>query len=310
MALNVDRIKNGQPWSVDNFFAWQKVGQEDVRSLAEGLLVGYETIVWPRLMRTFRRVSIEEEAPLPLNSWLTYNSRPDTLIERISDNTLWYLEDKTTSWMDSLLHYPKNVQLHATAFCVEQKLKDGRRIDGALVQGMYKGFAKQGQFYHPLVYAYCKEGRHGIVPDLWTHKWTRGYERTAVKNYPGGVREWIKKLPEEELQKVFGNSPPVTLNRELAAAYLVQTEMREEEIKNFHADERENGIVNDLDRVFPQHFNQCDEFGKSKQECRNKDLCFNPTTKKFPLEVYKWREPHHENEKIDFKERFGKEQTN
>lgn len=301
MARQVERIKKGEAWGVEGFEAWEKVGKEDVVDLATGLLTGYEDVVWPRWMKHHTPVEVEAESPLILNPSLTYNSRADTLLEG-EDGSLTYLEDKTTKWMPSLLTYSKNVQVHATALCIETQLPNQRRVDKCIVQGMYKGFVKEGNFYHPLVWAYRKEGRVGIVPDQWTPKWKSGWERSRVATYPGGVRAFIKTLDDNALGEVFGNSEPVMINRELAMAYLVQAEIREGEIAEWH---QEGRPLDRLDRVFPQHFDQCEEFGKSRGPCRNHGLCHEPTIQRFPMEIYKWREPHHENELAAFREEFG-----
>lgn len=307
MARQVERIKNNQPFSLEGFTeGWTRpeVSKGEVRELAEGLLVGYETVVWPRWMARHRRFEVEEETPLPLNENLIYNSKADTLLEDKETGSLTYLEDKTTKWLPSLLTYSKNVQVHATALCIEAKLPDQRRVDRCVVQGLYKGFVKEGKFYHPLVWAYRKEGRVGIVPDQWTPKWRGGWERARISTYPGGVRAYIKTLSETELGEVFPNSEPININRDLAVAYLVQTEIREGEIAQWHAMPETLKATN-LDRVFPQHFNQCEEFGISRSPCRNHALCFEPTTQKYPMSLYKFRVPHHENELKQFKEEFG-----
>lgn len=301
MARQVEKVKRKEGWDVLNFKAWDNVSEEDVKDLATGLLTGYEDVVWPRWMRHHKPLDVEAESPLILNPSLTYNSRADTLLEG-EDGSLTYLEDKTTKWMPSLKTYGMNVQVHATALCIETQLPNLKRVDKCVVQGMYKGFVKEGKFYHPLVWAYRKEGRVGIVPDQWTPKWRAGWERTRVALYPGGVRAFIKTLDDNALGEVFGNSEPIPINRDLAMAYLVQAEIREGTIAEWHNNGRRES---ELDRVFPQHFDQCEEFGKSRGPCRNHGLCHEPTTARFPMTYYKWREPHHENELEDFKKEFG-----
>lgn len=291
MAEQTARIKEGKPFELGDF------AQGDERALAEGLLTGYETIVWPRWMRDYDLVAIEKECPRLLAEGLTYNSRPDTIVRRKSDRTLWYgPEDKTTGWLDTLLGYAHNVQLHATAQCIEDHY-DGERIAGAIVQGLYKGFVKEGRLYHSLVYAYVKEGRAGIVPDQWSVKWQRGWDRTPVAQYPGGVREWIKKLTAEDLAAIFPNSEPVTLQRNFTSEYFAQVvneEKRIEGSKPFGGWDEDS-----IRRTFPQSFNMCDNYGGFKKPCWAKELCYNPTTRRFPMTLFKKREPHHENEAME-----------
>lgn len=289
MADQVAAIKLGNIPNTDEF------ANPEEKALAAALLTGYKEIVWPRWLREYEVVAIEQEMPLQLTDWLTYNSRPDTITKRKRDNTYWYgPEDKTTAWVDSLLNYGNNIQLHATAVCIENNMPEVQ-IAGCLVQGLYKGFVKEAKLYHPMVYAYRKEGRPGIVPDQWSAKWVRGWERTPTQYYPGGVSAWIKQMSEEDLAGVFPTSEPVTIKRPLVNSYLAQVVQRESEIEQW----RKEGAKTDdetLNRVFPQHFNQCDSFSKGRAACQFKEACFSPTAKKFPLTFYKYRNPHHTNE--------------
>lgn len=287
MAEQTANIKLDKPVTTEKF-----VGEE--KALADALLTGYKEVVWPRWVRDYELLAVEKEMPLLLTDWLTYNTRPDTVMRRRVDGTVWYgPEDKTTGYIDSLLNYANSVQLHATAFAIEDNLKES--VAGCLVQGLYKGFEKEKKLYHPLVYAYMKEGRAGIVPNQWSAKWVRTWERTPIAYYPGGVSAWIKQMAEEDLVGVFPNSEPVMIKRPFVKSYLAQVVQRESEIEAW----RQDGAKTDeetLNRVFPQHFNQCDSFSKGRAPCQFKDACFSPTAKKFPLTFYKYRVPHHENE--------------
>lgn len=293
MADQIAEIKRGNAPTLDAFATAD-------RPLAHALLTGYRDVVWPRWLQSYEVLAIEQEFPILLTPWLTYNSRPDTVMQRIVDRSIWYApEDKTTAWVDSLLGYAQSIQLHATGLCIEKYPgKDGQpiRIAGCIVQGMNKGFEKEGKFYHPLVYAYRKEGRAGIVPDQWDIKWTRNWERTAVAEYPGGVAAFLKKLKPEQLSDIFPCSEPVVLNRPLAESYLAQTVQAESRIEEW----RQGGSKTDdatLNVYFPQSFSQCDAFGKSRKPCVFKEACFNQTAKRFPLTFYRHRQPHHPNEK-------------
>ena len=284
MAEQTANIKQGKAWNLESFQGLERL-------VAKALLIGYEKIVWPRWLRDFDLVSIEEEQPKQLADWLTYNSRPDTIMRRKSDGSLWYgPEDKTTAWVDSLLDYPKNIQLHATGLCIEHNREE--KLAGALVQGLYKGFEKEGKLYHPLVFAYCKEGIPGVVPDQWNAKWTRNWERRCTDEFePGGMEGWILKQPEEVIAECFPMSPPTMLRRDLAEKYLKQVLHREAAVRTFHEQEGR-----EMDVTFPQHFNQCDGFSKGRKPCQYRELCWNPTAARFPLTFYKHRTPHHANE--------------
>lgn len=285
VAEQLQQIKLGKAWVVPP----QLSG--DSALLAEGLLYGYETRIWPKWLKHYELVGTEVEQPLALTDWLIYNSRPDTLTRRRSDGILCYgPEDKTTGWVDSLLTYRNNIQLHATAIATE-KVR-GEPVGLCLIQGLYKGFVKEGKLYHPLIYAYMKEGRAGIVPDQWSAKYQRGngWERVATTNSEGGVRGWVDAADEATIASVYPNSEPVTPNGTLVEAYFKQLILSEAAISQWHQQGCPEG---ELDRVFPQNFNACDDFGGFKRQCEWHGMCYNPTTRKFPLSLYKKREPHH-----------------
>lgn len=275
MAEVTANIKLGKPWSLDAF-------SPSMKDVGEALGLGYEHIIWPGWLKEFDLVEVEAEKPKRLAPELIYNSRPDTVMRRKSDGSLWYgPEDKTTAWVDSLLNYAKDIQLHATALCLEEV--NGEPVAGALVQGLYKGFIKEEKLYHPLVWAYYKEGLAGIVPDQWSTKWVRGWERANTATYPGGRLAWIKKQTESVIAECFPCSPPIMLRRDLAESYFAQTLLREQEIAE---------AAGSLS-VFSQNFSQCDQFSKGRSPCQFKDLCWSPTAQKYPLSLYKFREPHH-----------------
>lgn len=284
MAEQVQEIKQGRPWDAKGF-----VGRAGV--IARALLTGYEIWVWPQWAKAYEVVSTEQECPIELAPGIIYESRPDTITRRKSDGTLWYgPEDKTTSWPRSILGYGRSIQLHATAHCAEQVR--GEPIMGAIVQGIYKGYEKEGKFYHPLAYAYHKEAIPGISPAQWSSKYKYGWERASTSEYPGGVKGWIEKQPIEVMQEVFPQSQPVMLNRPLIKAFFSQALTRIKQIVRWQESDTATQAAT-LDETFPQHFNQCDSFGLGHKECIYKPLCFNPSTQKFPLTLYKKRVPHH-----------------
>lgn len=290
IADQLQKVKRGEPWVVPPLGG-------DEQLLAEALLYGYQRWVWPKWQQHFDLIGTEVEQPLQLNEWLVYNSRPDTLTRRKRDGVLCYgPEDKTTSWVDSLLTYRNNIQLHATAVATERVI--GEAVGVCLVQGLYKGFSKDEgfgkRFYHPFVYAYRKEGRAGIVPDQWSAKYKPGWDRVPTTEFEGGLRGWIDAATPEMVQAVFPASEPVTPSRRLVEAYFKQLELRELTIRAWHEAGRPLGA---LDSLFPQNFSQCDEYGKSRKPCQWRELCYNPTAQKFPLQFFQKREPHHDNER-------------
>jgi len=261
--------------------------------LQAGLLEAYRTIVWPRWMREFELLHTEVEVGIQLTPDLFYMARPDAVIRRKADQTVWILSDKTTSLSaDTFVRlWDKSVQNHAECVAVERTL--GLTVSGFYTQGWVKGYTKDRTIYSPLCYGWVKEGQLGLTKDQWREKYVYGWERRRIDRYTpllgwedGGIVGWVTQLPVEVVNAQFPVAGPIPVRRDLVDTYLQQIALREGELMTPLA-------------AFPQRFHQCDEFGKFRRPCTFRDCCWSPVVGRDPLGsgLYQVREPHHDPEK-------------
>ena len=256
----------------------------DDETLLCGLLTAYQQHIWPSWLEGFELIGTEVECAHPLSPSVTYMARPDAVLRRKDDQTVWVLSDKTTSLdPQRFTHlWGKAVQNHAECVCVERQL--GVTVSGYYTQGWCKGYKKSNTIYSPLAYAWCKEGVGGLTKDQWSETYKYGWSRRRIDAYPGGVEAWVKRLPKAMMLDQFPVAGPIMLRRDLVAQYF-------DEIV-----ERERAILNQ--GRFPHHFANCDEYGKYRRPCEFRDCCWAPTIGRDPIGsgLYKKRVPHHELE--------------
>jgi hypothetical protein len=126
------------------------------------------------------------------------------------------------------------------------------------------------------------------MKDEYSFDYKPGFKRTPTWAMAGGVKSWVNNMPENILANQFPLTPRIFVDNALVESFFKQRLNREEEITGFFGNE-------DLDRVFPQKFDQCQpSFG---YPCQFKKLCFGHVED--PLkEGFVWREPHHESERV------------
>lgn len=276
---------------------------EEQCCLVEGILRGFARQVLPQLLREFNPLMVETEFTHD-HDGCRQGVKPDLLAERILDGTLWYWEWKSTSSVGErwALQWPKAIQLHTTAWATGRYL--GREVDGVMVQGAYKGYDKGGAQTSIFCYGYQRPGNIG-GPEV-NYKWSNGARRVPVWEMAGGVRGWVERMPDEILSEQFVQTPPIFLQRRLVESFLKQTALREREIAEASASLREIATADYaredvrgwqmaavLDKVFPQHFNECTP--AIGAPCAYGDCCFNPHVAADPIGsgLYVWRQPHH-----------------
>lgn len=250
----------------------------DDHVLMHGLLEAYRQHIWPAWQLAYELVGTEIECTRPLAPDLTYMARPDAVLRRRLDGTVWVLSDKTTSLDPQRFTqlWDKAVQNHAECICVEETL--GLQVAGFYTQGWVKGYKKNNTIYSPLCFAWCKENISGLTRDQWSPIYKSGWTRRRVDAYMGGLGAWVQSLPKELVLEQFPVAGPIMLRRDLVRDYFAQIV------------EGETGA-----RHYPKHFTNCDEYGKYRRPCEFKACCWVPTVGRDPLGsgLYRRRDPHH-----------------
>ena len=265
-------------------------------ALYAGLTEAYATRIWPQWLQYSRLVATEAECTIALSPDVIYMARPDAVVERLSDHTFWYIQDKTTSQnpQNFVSGWDKSAELHATALAIQHTL--GIEISGAYVQGWCKGYLKNNTLYSPLAYCWLKPQQPGIGKAQPSFEYRTGWPRVPVTELD--VQAWVKSLPEPLIQEQFPVTAPIMIRHDLAKTYLAQLLRRELGLKLWRDDCR----MSEEERrgKFPQHFNQCDEWSKYKRKCSWHDCCWAPTIARDPVAsgLYLRRTPHHEPERV------------
>lgn len=283
------RLANTSRWEGDD--TWKL---DEQACLVEGIVRGWHRYVLPRILKDYTLVATEEEFPYKVNDWLTHGVKPDRLLQRKVDQTLWYRETKTAAslgphWGDQ---WVRAIQLHATAYMLGSLL--GTQVEGMVVEGILKGYDREGKASSIFCYGYTNGGTvRGPEVD---YQWRPGRRKAPVWSMRGGVKAWVAAMPNEVLSTQFVESPPVFLQTRLVEAYLRQLEKREAGIAEVMGvlaattDEVSRQYL--LDSGFPQHFSQCHPAFGSK--CGDLDLCFNPHVAANPAQGgFVPRVPHH-----------------
>ena len=264
-------------------------------ALYMGLTEAYRTRIWPKWQEQYALVATEVECELLLSPDVTYQARPDAIVKRLSDETYWYIQDKTSSLSPENFSngWDKLAELHATAKAIEHSL--GLKISGAYVQGWYKGYQKTGTLYSPLAYCWLKPGQPGVGKPQPSFEYRPGWPRVPITELD--VAAWVKSLPEPVIQQQFPVTAPILIRRDLADRYLGQVLRRELDIKLMLGDVK---MTEEEKRLkFPQHFSHCDEFSKYRRPCTFRDCCWAPSVQRDPIvsQMFVWREGHHAGER-------------
>lgn len=275
--------------------------QREYQTLFEAFVRGFARVVRPRLLEQYEVVSIEREFTRDQGEGIRVGVKPDLILRRKFDGTLWYVEYKTTGnvkkeWLES---WNTSVQLMAGAMLAGETL--GEPVEGCIIQGLYKGYKYQGELRTPLVYRWRKPGLPGETDEIVAERPTRwaGWHREGLWEGEGGVAAWIEQMPEEVLLGQFPQTPPIFLNKELVETWLRQSAIREGEIDAVQRgfDAGQEMAPETLDRTFPQYFSQCKStWGRG---CDFFDCCWFPHIGADPIGsgLYRERQFHHEGER-------------
>ena len=181
----------------------------------------------------------------------------------------------------------------------------------------YKKNDGQKTQYSPLIRAYRKSG---ITPEMdeWAYKYTwsdefgehrlgKGWQPLNMWEQEGGVRAWIDRLAEHQIQAELGDAldqqyvSPVPYYRQQEDVINWQQQMIAEELRKFEAKQRlaisttpeEELFV--LNSMFPQYLHSC----TYPTQCSYVPLCHEPGYAESVLTcgLYRFREGHHDAER-------------
>lgn len=256
--------------------------REEQKSLLYGMIAGYARSVWIDDLAEFDVVSVEDETEVTHGA-ATVVAKPDLVLRRKSDASLWYKEFKTTGWANEgwVLSWAHSAQLLTGALAVASRLKEP--LAGSIIQGLFKGQKRGGKLSSIFCYA-------NVLPDgEVSYEWKPRAQKVPVGELAGGREAWIANMPLSVLLEQFPSTPPIMFNAPLMDAWLEQKVMREGEI----AAVRSLAPVDSdtLNKVFPMHIGTCrPQIGSP---CPFLNLCYVPQCAESPLTMgFNFRRPH------------------
>jgi hypothetical protein len=285
----------GEPEADAVYFALEQA------CLVEGLIRGFYKQVWPNLISAFPIIKAIEQEMIYDHNGLRFMSKPDLILADQSEETWAYIEFKSTStkkaeWINS---WNTAIQLHSTIKAVEATL--GTAPSVVIVQGLYKGYSAYNKQTSPFCYAYKKAGGASFLSDEVSYEYRAGYKKFPVWEMKGGCKSWVESMPDYTLVDQFPQSPPIYIKEDLVESFFNQRLIREQEIKlalqMLEAIDDEETRQAILNTSFQQKFDQClPGWGKP---CSFRFICHGGVDN--PLQSgYTWREPHHEEERLQF----------
>lgn len=247
-------------------------------TLVEGLLRGFYKHVWPRLMAEYD-IEFFEKPMIYKHDGIGMVVKADLVVRSKTTGMLTYVEYKSTSSKDDrwIRSWDTNIQLHSSVRAIEQAV--GEEVESVIVIGLYKGYFSYNKQGSPFCYGYLKKGNPPFTTDQIGYKYLAGWNKTPTWTMPGGVKDWVAKMPEEILQEQFPQTPPIFLNRDLIDAFFRQQATRQLQIidtMSFLNDGIDNPEQNLklMDDTFPQNFEECTPAWGS--ECPYRILCHGP----------------------------------
>jgi hypothetical protein len=272
--------------------------------LLRGWMLGHARVVLPNLLSEFKIVSIEASTGWNHAPGLVFGFKPDLILERLDDGTLWYWEAKSTAntsakWFKS---WEFDLQVHLTALAYRE-LK-GVPLAGTIIQGYAKGRKDYdtGHLSSPLIGGWMKPADPPLLPAQYAlrrpQSW-KGWKQVSVTDM--GQDQWFDLFSPADLASEFPATAPIFLNEDLAFSALRQAEWREREIAASRLVLRDPSTPEGVkaavvERVFPMTGKCSPSWG---EPCAYLRACWEPLVADDPLGsgVFIPREPHHEVEK-------------
>lgn len=268
------------------------------RAIIEGLTRAFALSTLPSFLSTYEVLRVEREYVVELAPSLMWMSRPDFVVRRRSDGSVFIINLKTTKRADErwVAQWPIDQQTLAEVVAVEAAEQE--KLSGVIVLGLMKGETLEypkgsGQWYHnsPLTQAWMKDGvmqaRYEWTDiDGSTRRLGKGWKKVPVWEQEGGVKAWVERLWQED--------PTLLLEQVVMLPPILRTEYQVEAWKQAVvwqeiAIDARMQLPSDLDSDFPMstssgnclwpvkcpYFSLCHENGDPGDEERWKEREFN-----------------------------------
>lgn len=267
--------------------------------LVRGIVYGFTVFRWPQLTAQYPNVlKIESPIVYPQGDSVGFMAKPDLVLGN-DEGEVVYVEYKSTSskkseWIDS---WNTAVQLHST--CAAIKYAFDLDVTNVIIQGLYKGYYAYGKQSSPFCYAYYRQGNPPFSKDEYSYNYRAGLKKFPVWQLPVDFYTWVDNMPEDIWNEQFPQTPPIFPNEDLVTRFFAQCKHRELEVAAAReslsalSDEDPEQLVEILDKVFPQKFEQCRPAWGS--ECEYRRLCHGPAVD--PIQMgYTQRDVSHRSE--------------
>lgn len=262
--------------------------------LAGAMVYAFLSRVWPEYLKEYDLVIVEDACTWTGPDGIVWYARPDIMLRRKKDDSLWYLELKTTSLDPERFCriWGRKSQIHLGPRCVEATT--GEAVEGVIVQGIHKGSKYKGSSRSKLVGGYCREAIGRVGKNVWKPEHSSGFTWRVATEYDGGITAWIDQLPREIVGEYFPVTPPITPDPEYLDSFVRQRTHRELQIQAWRDNMdtlMESGqpneiieatYIEELDKVFPQNNEAC-ENEMNGIKCSFYEICWNRMVGRDPL---------------------------
>lgn len=269
---------------------WQLGGMEQNQAplwLAAALAAVWQERHLPLILRDYEVISVEDEwlLNLPAASQFIGNKiqlpyRIDAVLRHRGDGSLVPLDFKTISYAkdEALRAYDYDMQTLLHTWATEVHF--GEPCSRVMLHFLYKGSNRNGVYYSPLVTGYRKAAAPPFVEEQVSWEYRANWARFNTWEYPGGLRAWLRRLPESVLasqvltREVYRHADVDNFVRQFAVqedqvadALLALDEADSEEMRN---------LV--MDSVFPGNLDSTCWHNRFGQRCAYVSLCFEGKT--------------------------------
>jgi len=253
------------------------VGEQ--KALMCGIVNAWYLTGYSEFSHTYEVLGVEREETVELGG-LVWMSRPDILVRRKSDGSLFIINLKTTKRADDrwTAQWPIDQQTLSEVVAVEHRLNQDReeaaliKLSGVIILGLVKGEQLEypkgsGKWYHnnPLIWAWHNESGKAHPRGEWTaryewaddegnHRLGKGWVKREVWiHYEGGVAAWVAHLAQVDpviLHNHILQLPPIMRDERQVQAWKRAVTSQELAIR-IRRGALENAHPGGIDALFP-----------------------------------------------------------